>query len=484
MKVLFVTAELAPFAKVGGLADVAGSLPLALQEAGCDVTIFCPGYGLITESELAETRPLLEPFYVRLNPSRFVGGSIHETTYRGLRIWSADAPMSNFRRAKSSEQIYTFQRDDYIFLAQAALEACEEQGWLPDVVHCHDWHTGLLPAILRNSRRGAWDSVGAVFTIHNLAYQGEFGFETLDAAGLPHWLYHPDYCEAYGAINFLKSGAVFADRVNTVSPTYAQEIQTPEFGSRLDGFMRHLASQGRLSGILNGIDYEVWNPADDPALIANYSAADLTGKAECRQELIRLAQLINTSGPIFGMVTRISTQKGFGILLDSVRTLVANGGSLVIQGLGDPEIIRGIRVEEARYPGRIKLFEQFSPELAQKIYAGSDAFLMPSRFEPCGLGQMFAMRYGTVPVVRATGGLADTVFEGQNGFAFSEFSADALSRAIERAISAFGQPEAWSNLVEAGMKADHSWRRSAQAYVRLYQEVMHVRRNTNRQASG
>lgn len=483
MKVLFVTAEIAPFAKVGGLADVAGSLPRALIDAGCEVVLFCPAYGLITKSELAQTKPLIEPFYVRVNSSRFVAGSVYETEYNGLRIWSVDAPSTNFGRVEVSENIYSFQRDDYLFLAQAALETCQELGWIPDVIHCHDWHTGFLPPILRNSRTGPWERVGAVFTIHNLAYQGEFGFETLDAAGLPHWLYHPDYCEAYGAVNFLKSGAAFADRINTVSPTYAQEIQTPEYGARLDGFMRHLADQGRLSGILNGIDTEVWNPATDPAIIANYDLSDLSGKAECRRDLISIADLGEITGPIFGMVTRLSRQKGFDLLLPSIEEIIQGGAALVVQGLGDSGIIQELRRQEARYPGRVRLMERFDSDIAQKVYAGSDAFLMPSRFEPCGLGQMFAMRYGTVPVVRATGGLADTVFEGENGFTFTDFDPAGLRAAIRRACEAFGDVSQWRSLIEAGMAADHSWNRSAAKYVALYKAAVQSRR-TGQQRSG
>jgi len=468
MKILFVTAELAPFAKVGGLADVAGSLPKALQSLGHEVIVFMPGYGLLINDPIAQTTPKIEPFFVRVNHSRFVSGTLYETKHDGLTIWSASGEV-DFNRAQTSEDIYSFHRDDYLYLAQAALEACQETGWIPDIVHCHDWHTGFLPPILRTLKTGAWDKVPSLFTIHNLAYQGEFGFDTLDAAGLPHDLYNPNYVEAYGSVNFLKAGAAFADQVNTVSPNYAHEIQTPEFGCRLDGHMRYLHSHGRLHGILNGIDLEAWNPADDPAIAASYSAADPSGKFECRNQLIHRAGLEPAKDrPIFGMVTRLSNQKGFDLLLEASKELFASGSSLIVQGLGDEWSAGELRRLEAEYPGRMKFFQMFDPDLAQQIYAGCDAFLMPSAFEPCGLGQMFAMRYGTVPVVRHTGGLADTVFEGHNGFVFTEKTGSDFADAIILCVSAFQNQVVWKDIQLSGMSTDFGWERSAHKYEKLY----------------
>ncbi|MBL8067984.1 MAG: glycogen synthase [Armatimonadetes bacterium] len=468
MKILFVSAEMAPFAKVGGLADVAASLPKALKAIGHEVRVFMPGYGLLLEDPSLRAKPVIDQFIVRVNAARFVKGTLYRSQSGGTEVWSVDGEV-NFRRARSSEHVYTFSRDDYLYFSQAALEACQETGWIPDVVHCHDWHTGFIPAILRELKSGIWDNVPSVFTIHNLAYQGEFGFDTLDACGLPHSLYRPEMVEAYGSVNFLKTGAAFADQVNTVSPNYAHEIQTPEFGCRLDGHMRYLHSQGRLHGILNGIDAEVWNPATDPALPANYSAEDLQGKSACRNHLVKLGGLTKASeGPILGMVTRLSNQKGFDLLLEAADRLFATGACLVVQGLGDPWASSQLRRLEAKYPGQVKFFELFDADLAQQVYAGCDAFLMPSAFEPCGLGQMFAMRYGTVPVVRHTGGLADTVFDGHTGFTFSEQSGAALADAVERCAATFRKADRWRELVYAGMASDFSWSKSAQAYVQLY----------------
>ena len=483
MKILFVTAELAPFAKVGGLADVAGSLPKALQTLGHEVVIFMPGYGLLLDSPEAKTTAKIEPFFVRANHSRFVPGTLYETKYEGLTIWSVNGEI-NFKRANASDQVYTFHRDDYLYFAQAALEACQETGWMPDVVHCHDWHTGFIPPILRTLKSGEWDKIPSVFTIHNLAYQGEFGFDTLDAASLPHHLYHPESVEAYGSVNFLKAGAAFADQVNTVSPNYAHEIQTPEFGCRLEGHMQYLHSHGRLHGILNGIDLDVWNPATDPAIPAHYSVTDLDGKTECRAHLAKRASLnAKDDRPIFGMVTRLSNQKGFDLLLEAADRLFATGACLVVQGLGDQWSAGELRRLEREYPGQMKFFEMFDPELAQQVYAGCDAFLMPSAFEPCGLGQMFAMRYGTVPVVRHTGGLADTVFEDHNGFVFNGKTGDEFASAIERCVATFQKPDTWGDIQLAGMSTDFGWETSAMQYEKLYKLAIADRKHTLAQAT-
>lgn len=473
MKILFVTAEFSPYAKVGGLADVAGSLPFALQALGHEVVIALPAYGC-----LPKTNNLIDPFFVRVNQSRFVTGKLHQFDHHGLTVWTIDSNDTSFTRAKQSSEIYSFHRDDYLYFSQAVIEACQETNWIPDVIHCHDWHTGFIPAILRTQRTGDWDSTASVFTIHNLAYQGEFSFDTLDAVGMPHHYYHPEFCEAYGSVNFLKTGAVFADQINTVSPNYAFEIQTPEYGCRLDGHMRYLHAHGRLRGILNGIDTKEWNPATDSVISANYSAEDLSGKANCRESLVKECGFEPSNGPIIGMVTRLSSQKGFDLVVTAIDSIIQSGACLVVQGLGDQWAANELRRLEKLHPGRIRFFEKFDAELAQRIYAGCDAFLMPSAFEPCGLGQMFAMRYGTVPIVRHTGGLADTVFEDYNGFVLTEKSPEDLSDAIKRASKVFQDQTAWRALVLAGMTTDFSWAKSAKEYEQLYQAAVANRTNS------
>lgn len=475
MRVLFCSAEVSPLAKVGGLADVAGSLPKALSKLGHDVRVVMPAYGYVMQNLGDTARVVTDKLFVRVNESRFVKATLWQAEVHGLNLWLIDGD-DTFAQASKSEEVYAFGRDAYLFFAQAALEACQDTDWLPEIVHAHDWHMGFVPVFLRTKRSKEWHDTASIFTVHNLAYQGEFGFDTLDDAGLSHDYFHPDWLEAYGAVNFLKAGCVFADRTNTVSPTYAGEIQTPEFGCRLEGFMAHLSTLGRLSGILNGIDTDVFDPATDPRIPANYTVDDLSGKAACREAMISEAGLtISPDKPVFAVISRLSNQKGFDLMVDIAPGLMETGSAFVVLGTGDPWAASELRRLESAYPGQVKFFEKFDTDLAQRLYAGADAFLMPSSFEPCGLGQMFAMRYGTVPIVRSTGGLADTVHEGQNGFTFADRSSGELLEACHRAISAFDNPESWQNLVKEGMSADFSWDSSSKEYVALYQEALGAR---------
>lgn len=468
LRVLFVSAEVSPFAKVGGLADVAGSLPLALSRLGVDVRVAMPGYGLALESAAWDGPGERHETSVELNPSLTYLASIWARKHRGVEHWLIDGD-EIFAGIKESAAVYSPGRDAYLFFAAALLEACRMLGWMPDVVHCNDWHTGFVPVLMREKGGVTWDSASALYTIHNLAYQGEFGIDTLDLLGLPRSLFNPHQLETYGSVNFLKSGCVFSDQVNTVSPTYAREIQTPEYGCRLEGLMKYLADQGRLSGILNGIDYDAFDPSADPAIAASYSASDLSGKGLCRHALLKELKLpVRTKGPVVGMVTRLSSQKGFDLVLEAAERMLKHPIALVVQGLGDPWAASGLRELEARYPKQVRFLQRFDPELAQRVYAGSDVFLMPSAFEPCGLGQMIAMRYGTIPIARSTGGLADTVFEGDNGFVFEERSPTALAEAFDRACHLFNQKAKWTDLIERAMQIDHSWSISAKDYVRLY----------------
>jgi len=478
LKILFVSAEVAPFAKVGGLADVIGSLPRALRARGHDVRVLMPAYGMVLKDKRWDIKKLAS-FDTTLNPFEKIRTTIHETDDAGVPIWMI-AGGKHFDGVQASEAIYTPSRDAYLFLSQAALQWCERSNWIPDVVHAHDWHTGFLPVLMREGPADLWDRVASIYTIHNLAYQGEFGLDTLDKVGLPHCLFNMHQLETYGAVNFLKSACVYADRINTVSPTYAEEIQWPEYGCRLEGLMTWLAADGRLSGILNGVDTEHFDPQTDPAIESPYSAMDLTGKPHCRTALLQELDLsANPKTPVIGMVSRLSEQKGFDLVLQALDRIVAEA-QLVVLGIGDPWAAEQLRAAQARFPDRVRLIERFDVELAQRIYAGVDMFLMPSAYEPCGLGQMIAMRYGSVPIVRKTGGLADTVFDTVNGFTFAERTPDALFEAIWRATEAFAKPKTWVKFVQAGMTADFSWDRSAGRYEELYEEATASRRGLQR----
>ncbi len=477
MKILFASAEVSPFAKVGGLADVAGSLPKALNAAGNETIVVMPAYGFVINNPEYQIKCINEEFYVRVNDSRFVKSKLYETKITGFTTWLIDGD-ETFCRASKSEEVYTFGRDDYLFFSQAALEACQDKNWIPDIVHAHDWHMGFLPVFLRENRCSKWEKTASAYTIHNLAYQGWFGHDTLQAAGLSQDLWTMDKLETFGSVNFLKSGCVFADQVNTVSNKYSQEIQTQEFGCGLEGVMTHLYANQRLHGILNGIDLEIFNPKTDPKIAENYSVSNLQGKLACRNNLITEANLkISNQEPILAVISRLSDQKGFDLMIQAANQILASGAAYVVLGTGDPWAAGELRRLENEYPGKVKFFEAFDPDLAQRIYSGADIFLMPSAFEPCGLGQLFALRYGTIPVVRHTGGLADTVFEGKNGFVFHEKTTEAFAQAVNRAIKNFQHEETWKALINTAMTGNYSWHKSAKEYCNLYSTAIQNKTN-------
>jgi starch synthase len=435
-----------------------------------------PLYRMIEDDPRWHLQTTLPTFDVRLNPAWSKPAVFKETEIDGLPVGFIGTD-EWFTDSVDSESLYRPGGAMHLFFCAAVLRAMEKLDWIPDVVHVNDWHTGFLPVLMREKAGPRWDGVASVFTIHNLAYQGEFGLEALDALDLPHSLFHPDRVEAWGRVNFLKAGCAYSDRVNTVSPNYAEEIQTPEFGCALDGLMRYLASQGRLSGILNGIDTEVFDPATDPHLPARFSAQDPAGKAKDKAYLLKELGLPNLDdAPLFGVVSRLSSQKGLDLIVKAAEAMFGLPVQLVIQGLGDPAIADALRDLERRFPENFRFVQKFDADLAQRIYGGCDGFLMPSAFEPCGLGQLIAMRYGTVPVVRATGGLKDTVFEGVNGFTFERQEPLALVAAVARAAEAYRNCDRWRNLMHAGLTGDYTWDRSAQKYAELYEAARAERR--------
>jgi starch synthase len=467
LNVLFVTAEVSPFAKVGGLADVAGSLPRMIRELGHDVRIVLPLYGMVDDDKRWSLDTVAEGIPVQLNGNWTELASIKRTELDGVPVYFVGHERY-FRSSTTSETIYTPGIEQYLFFSEAVLLLPDIVAWVPDVVHCNDWHTGFIPVLMREKHQRRYDATGAVFTIHNLAYQGEFGIEIIDALALPRSLFVPELLETWGGVNFLKAGCVYSDRVNTVSPTYADEIETPEFGCKLEGLMVHLAANRRLSGIVNGIGPD-FNPETDPFLPIRYSLEEPYGKAACRTSLLAEIGMPAMEGaPLVGAVTRLSSQKGLSLLIEACPRLFELPIQIVIQGLGDPAIAADLRQLQRDFPRHIRFLEKFDEDLAHLIYAGSDAFAMPSMFEPCGLGQMIAMRYGTIPIVRATGGLADTVHEGKNGFSFSGKSANELVATFGRAALAFQSPSVWARLVSTAMSGDYSWRTSAKRYSELY----------------
>jgi starch synthase len=478
-KVLFVTSEAYPLIKTGGLGDVCGSLPLALQSLDCDVRLLMPGYrdalaaagNLETVAELATT-----PGGARIN---LIEGYLPGTR---VPVWFVDFPPAYGRPGNPYLDHHGVPWTDnaarFALLARVASAIALGQAplrWQPDVVHCHDWQTGLVPALLAQAPARP----ATVFTIHNLAYQGLFPHHLLAALGLPASWWSYDALEFHGQLSFIKGGIVYADWITTVSPTYAREIQTPAFGDGLDGLLRHRAQ--RLLGILNGIDTGIWNPARDAHVVAHYSAKRLAPKADNKAALQRELRLApRADAPLIGMVGRMVHQKGADLLTAALPRLMQLGAQLAILGSGDAALERALRAATAEHPGECAALIGYDETLAHRIFAGADAFLMPSRFEPCGLSQLYALRYGAVPIVHRVGGLADTVVDANpaalesgtaTGVVFESANALALGDAVARAVTLYRQPRTWKQLIATGMRQDYSWRHSAQDYARLYRRA-------------
>ena len=461
MKVLYATSEASPYFKSGGLGDVSRSLPDALMSAGLDVRILLPLYGVIREHH-SLTGPVEE------TRVPWLSGNI-PTRYHTNRITTAAAPAVLVDQPAFFHHgaPYTANPADpfdagrrFAFFCRSVVHYAN--AWKADVVHLNDWTTGLVPLW------GHLDGLRAatVFAVHNLAYQGAFPQALLRQVGIPDaYMRTENGVEFNGLASFLKGGLALADRLVTVSPTYAREIQTPEYGAGFDGLLRF--RRRVLDGILNGIDLDLWDPAHDERLAARYTASTLDGKETNRTALANSCEL-DADGPIFGMVTRLVTQKGIDLVLGAIPALIGNGVRMVVLGDGERRYEEALAVAARAYPSRIAAFLRFDDTLARRIYAGADFFLMPSRYEPCGLGQMIAQRYGTPPVVRHTGGLVDTVTHGKTGFVFDDATSHAVAEAALGAASNW-RARGWNALRSRCMRQDWSWARSAELYQSVYQ---------------
>lgn len=455
INVLFCSSEVAPFEKTGGLADVAGSLPIALAKVGMQLRVVMPKY-------------------------RGIGVSQKKIS-DGVRIHFIENE-EYFNRAG----LYGNDRGDYpdnlqrfSFFCHEALNLAKAIGFQPDIVHAHDWQTALLPVLLKTKfvNDAFYARAKSVLTVHNIAYQGHFSQKQFGNLGLDPELFSMDGFEFYGKINLLKAGLLFGDFLTTVSPTYAEEIKTREFGFGLEGVVRK--KEKVLRGILNGIDQDLWNPAKDPHIAKMYGVTSLEGKKICKQALQKNCGFeVNADIPLFGMVTRLAEQKGLELVSEICDELVAKHAQFVILGDGDAVYHTTFRNIAARHPKNTAAFLRFDTDQAHAIYAGSDFFLMPSYFEPCGLGQMISMRYGTLPVVRRVGGLADTVIDADlhpekgNGFVFVERTPEKLMSVIRRALKAFKDRTRMQALRKTAVKADFSWDKSAEKYAQIYRKVL------------
>jgi starch synthase len=478
MKVAFLASEIIPYAKTGGLADVAGALPKFLAGLGAEVRVFMPLYREVRKKKIPLT-PVIERAELEMG-GEALAYAVFSHRADGVTVYFIDRPEYFDRDCLygTAAGDYPDNGERFAFFCRAAIETMKAMRYSPDIVHGHDWQSALTFAYLRHTYAddAFFARTRTLFTIHNLAYQGLFDQEVLGRVGLPPSLFNMNDLEFFGQVNALKAGILYTTAVTTVSPRYSREIQTPAFGCGLDGLLRSRSAV--LHGILNGVDYRDWNPSTDHLIPRNFVPEDLSGKMACRKDLAALFGLAAPADlPVAGMVTRLAGQKGLDIVCDALDDLLGLGLTLVILGTGDQKIQDFLLAAQKNNPDRIGLKIAFDERIAHTIYAGSDIFLIPSRYEPCGLTQMYAMKYGTIPVVRATGGLDDSVEEfiprtgSGNGFKFAEAEPGALVETAGRAAALFKRPTDWRRLVANAMAADFSWERSASAYLELYTEL-------------
>jgi starch synthase len=497
LRIVIAASEAVPWFKTGGLADVASALAAALDADGHDVAIILPDY-VSLRNERASQLPVATDTGVRFRVNmngESVDGAVRWATLPNTEVKvffvAQDRYFDRPHLYMENGTGYADNCERFCFFSRAVMEICRQMVLRPDIIHCNDWQTSLIPALLHSQYAGrpGFENAASVVTIHNMAFQGAFWHDDLALTGMEWNYFSMHHMEHHGQLNLLKTGIAFADQITTVSPTYAGEICTAEGGCGLDGLLRH--RQPDLTGILNGIDVDIWNPETDPHLIANFSAEEPSpGKRKCK-ELLQSRMGLPTRGevPLFGMVSRISDQKGFDLIIEASERILFQDLQLVVLGTGDPNYEDGLRHLAEQHPSQIAIDIGFDDALAHQIEAGSDVFLMPSRFEPCGLNQMYSLRYGTVPIVRRVGGLADSVVDTNHetlaagtatGFVFTDYRGDQLAETIERAIATYRQKSVWAEIMKTGMSVDWSWKRSAQRYLEVYRTALERRHSRAR----
>jgi starch synthase len=484
MKILLASSEVHPYSKTGGLGDMVAALAKALAREGHQVGLVTPLYAGIRE-RFSELKPFDWVLNLPLGGRRIQGKVCTLEPVAGLTIYFIDQPEFYLRPGiyQNGGVDYHDNAERFVFLSKAVVHLARHLPWRPEVVHMHDWQAGLVPLLIKHEKSaGRWaNAPHACVTIHNLSYQGLFPVTKFPLTNLPWNYFNPEGVEFYGQLSCLKAGIVFADVVTTVSPRYAREITTPELGCGLDGLLRQRQRQRQreLSGILNGVDYDEWNSSDDPFIKHAYSAENLTGKAANKAELQReLGLPVNETIPLFGSINRLVEQKGVDIQLTALEEMLGAEMQFILLGSGEAKYEEGYRDLARRHPAKVAVRIGHDQGLSHRIEAGCDFFLLPSRFEPCGLNQMYSLRYGTVPIVRATGGLDDTVVdiienaENANGIKFTNFSPAALAKAIRKALALYAEPELHRHYQRNGMAADFSWERTARVYSDLFQKVI------------
>ncbi|MCK4994711.1 MAG: glycogen synthase GlgA [Candidatus Omnitrophica bacterium] len=465
MKILFCSSEVVPFAKTGGLADVAGTLPPALKIAGVEVKIVMPRYKCVDVKKFKLKKLDNETYSTTLG--------------KNVEVLLLEKK-SFFDRAGLYQQKgldYPDNLERFAYYCRAALKLIKKINFKPDVIHCNDWQTGLIPIYLKTILKNDpfYKNIKTIFTIHNLGYQGLFPKEELAKTGLSKELFSVNGLEFYGKINLLKGGLLFADSISTVSSTYAHEIQSAEFGCGLEGILQKRKKD--ITGILNGINYDEWDPKKNKALVKSYGPDSIEGKYENKEALQKLEKLkVDRKIPLLGIITRLADQKGLDILAEVIEEVVKMPVQFILLGTGDPKYHKLFENLSSKYKNT-SIHLKFDATLAYKIYAGSDIFLMPSYYEPCGLGQLISLNFGTIPLARKTGGLADTVEDFDpftkkgNGFMFSDYQAGSLLEAIKRSLCVYNDDKTWQKLVIRAMKCDFSWKKSAKDYVNLYKSI-------------
>jgi starch synthase len=486
LKILYVSGEVVPFAKTGGLADVAGALPQVITDIGNEVRIMMPKYGSINDRKfrihdvlrlkdikipVGVKEELLSVKVTALPSSKVQIYFLHNAGYFGRE---------GLYVSPSTKKDYQDNDERFTFFCRGVLETLKMLGWKPDIIHCNDWMTALIPAYLKIVYKDDpfFKNIKTVFTVHNLAYQGQFPKVSFDKTGLPESAFSPEGVEFYEQMNFMKAGLMYSDIITTVSEKYAEEIRLDEdYGAGMNGVLQYRKKD--LYGILNGIDYSIWNPETDALLENHFSPANLSGKAENKKALCKRFKFeYKEDTPIIGIISRFDMQKGFDLIDEVGDKMMKLGIQLVVLGSGDKKYQDMFSTLASKYPDKIGTYFGFSDELAHLIEAGSDMFLMPSKYEPCGLNQMYSMRYGTIPVVRLTGGLADTVrpYSAKtgkgNGFGFEKFSGTDLYKTVKEAVEIYQNRKVWHRLMQSGMSENFSWENSAQKYIAIYKKLV------------
>ncbi len=480
LKILLAASEGHPFSKTGGLADVMGALPIALAKKHHDVRVILPKYQCVADSGKT-IEPLDIEFNIPVGSNSLKGRLAKSNLAEKVPVYLVENSFFFDRDGiyGTHEAEYQDNAERYIFFCRAILESCKALSFYPDIIHLNDWHTGLVPVYLKSEYVHAenFNSTRTLFSIHNLAYQGNYPAQTMKLAGLPDTLFAHDGLEFYNQFSFMKGGLIYADLLSTMSPTYSSEIMTPELGCGMEGLLKHREQD--LSGILNGVDYEEWNPESDPRIVANFSSNNIEGKLDCKRDLIKTFSLTVEEGiPIIGMVTRLSEQKGIDLVIEALDEILDLGIAFVLLGTGSPDHETFFQNAMRKYSGKFGVSIEFDETLSHKIIAGSDLFMVPSRYEPCGLTQMYALKYGTIPLVRAVGGLQDTVQEFQvktgegSGFKFDQYNKTALIKSLTKGLSTYQSKSTWKKLMKNAMDKDFGWPRIADQYLRVYQKAL------------